>query len=79
MDIHKNARLTLRSREALAQHVIRGMRLRTAAASFHVSPKTAAKWVRRFRSEGEPGLRDRSSRPQRSPRATSSAVSGSGR
>lgn len=72
MDIHKNARLTLHSRAALAQHVIRGMRLRTAAASFHVSPKTAAKWVRRYRSEGEPGLRDRSSRPKRSPRATSS-------
>ena len=72
MDIHKNARLTLHSRAALAQHVIRGMRLRTAAASFHVSPKTAAKWVRRYRSEGEPGLCDRSSRPQRSPRATSS-------
>ena len=73
MDIHKNARLTLRSREALVQHVASGMGLRAAASSFHVTPKTAAKWVRRYRHEGVAGLRDRSSRPHLSPRATSSS------
>ena len=73
MDIHQNARLTLRSREALVETVNRGLGFSRAAASFHVTPKTAAKWVRRYRSEGTPGLRDRSSRPHRSPRATSSS------
>ena len=32
--------------------------------------QSAAKWVRRFRDEGQSGLRDRSSRPHRSPRST---------
>jgi transposase InsO family protein len=76
MDIHKNARLTLRSREALVETVIGGMTCSRAAASFHVTPKTAAKWVRRYQSEGAAGLRDRSSRPHRSPRATSSSQVG---
>jgi transposase InsO family protein len=74
MDIHKNARLTLRSREDLVQRVASGMRLSAAANSFQVTPKTAAKWVGRFRSEGPAGLLDRSSRPWRSPRATSSSL-----
>ncbi len=74
MDIHKNARLTLRSRETLVQRVASGVRLKVAAESFQVSPKTAAKWVHRYRAEGEPGLWDRSSRPRRSPRATSSSL-----
>ena len=59
MDIHKNARLTLRSREALVENVIHGFRFSRAAASFRVTPKTAAKWVRRYQSEGVAGLRDR--------------------
>ena len=46
MDIHKNARLTLRSREALAQQVVRGMTLKLAAASFNVTAKTAAICIR---------------------------------
>jgi transposase InsO family protein len=71
MDIHKNARLTLLSREDLVQCVASGMCLKLAANSFRVTPKTAAKWVRRYRAEGASGLRDRSSRPRHSPRATS--------
>jgi transposase InsO family protein len=73
MDIHQNARLTPRSREALVETVNHGWGFRRAAASFHVTPKTAAKWVRRFQREGAAGLHDRSSRPHRSPRATSSS------
>ena len=73
MDIHKNARLTPRSRVALVETVIGGMAFSRAATSFHVTPKTAAKWVRRFKNEGTAGLRDRSSRPHRSPKATSSS------
>jgi len=73
MDIHQNARLTLRSREALVEIVRGGVGLSRAAAGFHVTPKTAAKWVRRYLQEGAAGLRDRSSRPHHSPRATSSS------
>jgi transposase len=76
MDIHKNARLTLRSREALVETVLRGLACSRAAASFRVTSKTAAKWVRRYQSEGVAGLHDRSSRPHRSPRATSSSQVG---
>ena len=73
MDIHQNARLTLRSREALVEIVRGGLGLSRAAASFHVTAKTAAKWVRRYQQEGGAGLRDHSSRPHHSPRATSSS------
>jgi transposase InsO family protein len=73
MDIHQNARLTPRSREELVETVNHGWGFRRAAASFHVTPKTAAKWVRRFQREGTAGLHDRSSRPHHSPRATSSS------
>jgi transposase InsO family protein len=73
MDIHKNARLTPRSREALVELVTGGLCFHRAAMLFRVTPKTAAKWVRRYRSEGAAGLRDRSSRPHHSPRATSSS------
>jgi len=72
MDIHQNARLTLRSREALVEIVRSGLGMKRAAASFHVTAKTATKWVRRYQQEGAAGLRDRSSRPHHSPRATSS-------
>src|SRR6266699_2846437 len=74
MDIHKNARLTLRRREDLIEHVAGGVTLKLAAANFSVTPKTAAKWVHRFRGQGTPGLLDRSSRPLRSPRRTSSSL-----
>ena len=68
MDIHKNARLTLRRRQDLIQHVAGGVTLKLAAANFSVTTKTVVKWVHRFRCEGPPGLFDRSSRPRRSPR-----------
>ena len=69
MDIHKNARLSFRSREALAGFVlVQGERRKAAAAAFRVSAKTVAKWVGRFQSAGIEGLVDRSSRPRHSPR-----------
>jgi len=52
MDIHKNARLTLRRREDLVEHVARGVTLKLAAADFSVTAKTVAKWVHRFRGQG---------------------------
>jgi len=75
MDLHQNARLTWRSREALARSVvIKRLALNAAAAAFKVSPKTAAKWVRRYREQGREGLLDRSSCPHRSPRRTPGEV-----
>jgi len=41
-----------------------------AARAAGVSVKTAAKWLARYRSEGENGLQDRSSRPHTSPAET---------
>ena len=65
MDYHQNARTTLWSREMMARKVLEeGVTLKLAAASFNVSAKTAAKWVRRYREQGAAGLQDRSSRPQ---------------
>jgi transposase InsO family protein len=75
MDIHKNARLSFRSREALARLVVEQKATRkAAAAAFRVSLKTAAKWVGRFQVAGLDGLVDRSSRPHRSPHQTSSLL-----
>ena len=69
MDLHQNARLTLHSREALAQAVLsQQLTWNAAAAAFRVSCKTARKWVRRYQDQGRTGLCDRSSRPHRSPR-----------
>jgi transposase InsO family protein len=50
-----------------------GLTWKEAAASFHVSERTVAKWLRRYRTEGVQGLGDRSSRPACSPRQTSNA------
>ena len=76
MDYHQNARLTMLSRERMARMVIStGCTLKAAAAEFKVSPKTAAKWVRRYRVQGTSGFRDLSSKPRRSPRQIPSALS----
>ena len=75
MDYHQNARLTIHSREQLAKMVVqRGCTLKAAATAFHVSPKTAAKWVHRYQQSGLAGLRDLSSKPHRSPRQTPSTL-----
>jgi transposase InsO family protein len=72
MDIHKNARLTLYGREAPAKMggTTHGVTLKSAAADFKVSARTAAKWVRRYQDNGRAGLHDRSSRPRRFYRPT---------
>ena len=71
MDLHQNARLTFRSREALAKKVvIEKLTLNAAAAAFNVRRKPAAKWARRYRHGGREELRDRPSRPHRSPART---------
>lgn len=71
MDYQQNARLTVHSREQLARKVLlERCTVKVAAASFHVSAKTAAKWVRRYREGGPEALGDRSSRPHHCPRQT---------
>jgi transposase InsO family protein len=75
MDIHKNARLSFRSRESLSRFVMeQGATRKAAAAAFRVSAKTVAKWVARYRQFGAAGLGDRSSRPRLCPRQTSSSL-----
>jgi transposase InsO family protein len=70
MNIHKNARLTFTRRLEMVQDVIECKLTYAAAAAKHqVSVPTVRKWVGRYLTQGEPGLRDVSSRPQVSPRA----------
>jgi transposase InsO family protein len=63
MNVHKNARLTPRSRADLVRRIGEGQSGAEVARAFGICAKTAAKWVKRFLGEGEAGLADRSSRP----------------
>lgn len=54
--------------------IANGLSFASAAAACGCSPKTAAKWWRRFRQEGRGGLRDRSSRPRSLRNPTPEAV-----
>jgi len=75
MNVHKNAPLTPKGREAMVRSVVEGgLSKADAAYQFNTTPKTVAKWVKRFRAEGVDGLRDRSSRPHSSPSQTPQAA-----
>jgi transposase len=75
MDTHKNARLTPKGREDMVRAVVDGgLNCAAAARKFNTTPKTVAKWVKRFRAEGVDGLRDRSSRPLSSDSQTAQAT-----
>lgn len=75
MNIHKNAPLTPKGREAMVRSVLEsGLSPADAAYQFNTTPKTVAKWVKRFRAEGVDGLRDRSSRPLSLPSQTAPAT-----
>jgi transposase InsO family protein len=64
------------SRQLLVKRVVvDGWPAAAVAGQLGISRATAYKWVRRYRAEGLPGLEDRSSRPHRSPRRSSDAVS----
>ncbi len=71
---HRNARLTVFGRRLLVERVRSGRPVAHVAAEMGISRATAHKWVRRWRSEGEAGLHDRSSRPSRTPHRTSPEV-----
>jgi len=72
MDLHANAVLTVRQRQRLCDLVAGGLTITAAALVVGCSRQTASKWVNR-RRRGEL-LRDRSSRPHRSPRRTSETI-----
>src|SRR3954454_22079086 len=58
----------------IVDRVLAGPRPGEVAKQLGISRQTVYKWVRRWRSEGEAGLVDRSSRPHRMPRRTSVEV-----
>ena len=73
--VHANARLNLHGRRLLVIRVIEhGRPVAHVAEELGVSRQCAHRWVKRFRDEGEAGLRDRSSRPRRCPRRTPAAT-----
>jgi transposase len=72
MVLHANAALSLRGRLVLCQRVVeQAWTLTKAAAAAEVSARTARKWVRRCRADGEAGLVDRPFTPSRQPTRTS--------
>ncbi len=75
---HRNARLTVFGRRLLVDRVASGGPVAHVAAEMGVSRATAHKWVRRWRTEGEAGLADRSSRTHTIPRKTTAAGRGPG-
>jgi transposase InsO family protein len=70
MNTHKNARLTYLRRLEMVQDIVeRGFSASDAAAKQGVSAVTARKWLGRYLADGAAGLLDKSSRPDKSPRA----------
>ncbi len=75
MNIHKNARLTPLRREEMALSVIEGALSQAHAARVYgVSAKIVARWVERYKAEGQAGMVDRSSRPAHMPQATAASI-----
>jgi transposase InsO family protein len=73
MKLHGNAALSWHGRRRLAERVLEeGWTLTAAAQAAGVSVRCARKWVARYRVEGERGLYNRSSAPQRIANRTSS-------
>ena len=66
MKLHANAALSLNKRRLLCERIVdERWTVSEAAAAAEVSVRCARKWVHRYVSEGEAGLRDRSSAPRR--------------
>jgi transposase InsO family protein len=75
MNTHKNARLTYQRRLELVQDLtVRGLSAAEAGAAHGVSAVTARKWLGRYLASGEQGLQDKSSKPDRSPKAIAPAI-----
>ena len=68
MKLHGNARTCPRSRKLLVERIeSKNWWSRAAAEAAGVSERTAYRWLKRWREEGEAGLRDRSSAPKSIP------------
>jgi len=75
MNTHKNARLTYLRRLEMVQDITeRGLAASEAAARQGVSAVTARKWHARYLAGGAAALLDKSSRPERSPKAIDARV-----
>lgn len=72
--VHRNARLAPAGRLILVHRVASGRPISHVAKELGVSRQCAHRWVTRFRDSGSAGLQDRSSRPRRSPMATSAEI-----
>jgi transposase InsO family protein len=69
MNVHKHARMTVHGRYLMVRRVGQeGWRVGEAARAAGVSPRTAYKWLARYRAGGMAALHDRSSSPRRCPR-----------
>ena len=68
---HRTARLNVFGRRLLVTRIaFDGWPVAKAAEAQGVSRTTAHKWIARYRTEGWPGIEDRTSRPHHSPRQT---------
>ena len=71
MKLHGNARTCPRSRKLLVERIeSRTWSLTAAAEAAGISERTAYRWLKRWREEGERGLLDRSSAPKSIPHRT---------
>jgi transposase InsO family protein len=68
--VHRNARLNLHGRRLLIARIQAGRPIAHVAHELGISRQTAYKWWGRWRREGDAGLVDGSSRPQRCPART---------
>jgi transposase InsO family protein len=76
MNLHRLARSCPRSRALLVERTKKGWTVTEAATAAGVSERTAFKWLRRYREEGDVGLADRSSQPLRVAGKTEAAREG---
>ena len=72
--MHRDARLTPTGRRIMIEPIAAGPPQAHVAQQTSVSRATVSKWRRRPLAEGDAGMRDRSSKPHRSPPRTSKRV-----
>jgi transposase InsO family protein len=70
MRLHANAATCPKSRLKIVSRALNGEAREKIAAEYEISTRTIAKWVARYRAEGEHGLIDRSSAPAAIPHRT---------